>query len=343
MKNFLAQTEKDTLIRQHRIEKNRRVGDRIKAVLLADKGWTRKKISEALLIDEETVSRHLDEYQTSKKLCLNSGGSAEKLNIEQTQSLIAHLEAKSYVKVTEICSYVKRVYQVSYGVSGMTFWLHRHRFSFKKPKATPYKADPAKQRAFLDIYRSVFQNLPSDHPVEFADATHPTMATKISYGWIKTGTDKPIGTTASRTRCNILGSINLKTMEITVGGFDTINSDAMEIHFAKLRQKYPKAPIIHLVVDQGSYNKSKQTLTAAKKFGVCLHYLPPYSPNLNPIERLWKLMNEKVRNNIFFESAKEFRTRISDFFKISWEEISDAARSLINDNFQVLKPNQFSH
>lgn len=337
MRNFLSETEKNTLLCQHRSEKNRRVGDRIKAILLSDKGWSRKKIAEVLLLDQETVSRHLIEYHDSKKLRIESGGSVEKLNKEQTSSLIMHLAQETYVKVSDICRYIENVYQINYSVRGMTCWLHRHKFSFKKPKPTPYKADPIKQEAFIEIYREIIQNLPSNQPVEFADATHPTMATKISYGWIQTGVNKPIATTASRTRCNILGSINLKTMDLTVGSFDTINSESMEAHFIKLREKYPQAPMIHLIVDQGSYNKSKQTLEAAKRSKVCLHYLPPYSPNLNPIERLWKLMNENVRNNTFFESAKEFRTRLSNFFNNSWENISESMRSLINDNFQILE------
>lgn len=47
-----------------------------------------------------------------------------------------------------------------------------------------------------------------------------------------------------------------------------------------------KPPKIQLILDQESYNTSKETLKAAKKYGIILHYLPPYSPNLNSIEQL---------------------------------------------------------
>jgi len=43
----------------------------------------------------------------------------------------------------------------------------------------------------------------------FIDAVHPTMPTKIGYGWIKKGVDKPIATTSSKTRVNIIGAIGL--------------------------------------------------------------------------------------------------------------------------------------
>jgi transposase len=68
-----------------------------------------------------------------------------------------------------------------------------------------------------------------------------------------------------------------------------------------------------------------------------IYHLPPYSPNLNPIERLWKIMNERVRNNKVFRSAKEFRQEIIDFFKITWAKIAMSMTSHINDNFQILK------
>jgi DNA-binding NarL/FixJ family response regulator len=56
MSEFLTPQEKESLKKKHRQEKNRRVADRIKAVLLADKGWSYRQISEALLLDEQTVS-----------------------------------------------------------------------------------------------------------------------------------------------------------------------------------------------------------------------------------------------------------------------------------------------
>ncbi|EQD61594.1 transposase family protein [mine drainage metagenome] len=205
----------------------------------------------------------------------------------------------------------------------------------KKPKGTPAKADPEKQAEFIRYYEDLLNTLPEDEPVEFADAVHPTMATKITYGWIRKGSDKLIATTASRTRVNLLGSINLETMKVTVSSHETIDSKAMEKHFAALRKKYPKARRIHQIVDNGPYNVSHETKQAAKKYGIILHYLPTYSPNLNPIERLWKVMNEFTRNNRVFKTATEFKKAIHDFFAITWPEISQSMVDRINDNFQI--------
>jgi transposase len=69
-----------------------------------------------------------------------------------------------------------------------------------------------------------------------------------------------------------------------------------------------------------------------------MHILPPYSPNLNPIERLWKVMNELSRNNQVFKTFNEFKEKIRGFFSDTWDTISDKFKARINDNFQSLKP-----
>ncbi len=126
-------------------------------------------------------------------------------------------------------------------------------------------------------------------------------------------------------------------MCVTIAEYETIDSRSMEAHFKRLREKYPHAKAIHLILDQGPYNKSVETQGAAKKYGVKIHYLPPYSPNLNPIERLWKVMNERVRNNVFFKSAVKFKKAIRLFFTQTWPSIAMSMLDRINDNFTPVK------
>lgn len=342
MSGFLTDDQRIALRIQHRFERDRRVADRIKAVLLRDQGWTYVRIAQALMLDEETISRHVEEYLEGNKLSPENGGSASKLDANQTAALINHLESHAYLYAKDICVYVEDTYGVTYTIAGMTSWLQRNGFSYKQPKKTPAKADSEKQRAFIEAYEKLLNTVPEDEPIEFADAVHPTMATKVTWGWIRKGQDKLIATTASRTRMNLLGSLNLETMDVTIGEYETIDSQALEAHFRRLREKYANATWIHLILDQGPYNKSEETQKAAKKYRIALHYLPPYSPNLNPIERLWKVMNESVRNNVFFKSAKEFKAAIWSFFTITWPQIAPSMMDRINDNFSILKPASLS-
>jgi transposase len=320
---------------QHRVERDRRVADRIKAVLLHNEGWTQEQISQALRIRPETVGDHLRDYE-AEKLKPQNGGSLGHLNEIQTMQLIVHLEDATYMRVADICRYVEKHYDVRFTISGMTGWLHRHGFSYKQPKGIPRKADPVKQQEFIAKYEDLLNKTPHDEPVLFGDGVHPTMATKISYGWIRRGVDKLIPTTASRTRVNLFGALNLQTMDLITASYPTIDSEYMSLYFKKLRDYYPTAKTIHLILDQGPYNISNITKKAAEKYSITLHYLPTYSPNLNPIERCWKVMNEYVRNNRYFEDADQFRNAIANFFAVTWPQIAHSLVDRINDNFQTL-------
>ncbi|MDR0727975.1 MAG: hypothetical protein LBF26_03770 [Puniceicoccales bacterium] len=68
---FLTAEERKDLRKMHHGEKNRRVADRIKPVLMADAGWSYRDIAEALLLDDETISCHVREYRSGKKLTLD--------------------------------------------------------------------------------------------------------------------------------------------------------------------------------------------------------------------------------------------------------------------------------
>ena len=204
----------------------------------------------------------------------------------------------------------------------MTKWLKEHKFSYKHPKNVPAKADLEKQEEFIEKYLALVADTPINEPILFMDSAHPTMATKVVCGWIKRGVDKPIGQTASRTRVNIMGAIELCTMNVVRCRPDYVNAETTVAFFDQLIVAYPVAPSIHIILDQSGYHRSQLVKDEALKRNIILHYLPPYSPNLNPIERLWKVMNENVRNNVFFKSAKHLKESICAFFDKTVSEIA---------------------
>lgn len=332
-----AEQKKDLELR-HRYEDDGRIRDRIKAVLLKSEGWKNKAIAQALRIHEETVRQHLTDWSNEKKLKPENGGSYSKLDAAQTRSLDTHLSDTTYTRVMDVCAYVEATFGVRYTVSGMTKWLKEHKFSYKHPKNVPAKADLAKQEEFVEQYLSLVADTPVTEPILFMDSAHPTMATKVVCGWIKKGVDKPLAQTASRTRINVMGAIELSTMNIVSCRPEYVNAQTTVAFFEQLKTNYPDAPKIHIILDQSGYHRSQLVRDSALERNIELHYLPPYSPNLNSIERLWKVMNEQVRNNIFFSSAKMFRDAINGFFDVTLPKIAQSLRGRINDNFQTIKP-----
>lgn len=334
----LTKEEKSTLESQHKKSRDKRESDRIKAVLLCDEGWPSNMISQALRKSESSITRHLNDYIQEKKLKPESGGSEGYLNEEDTQQLIQHLSDIPYSHTHQIVAYIHKTFQVKYSVSGMNKWLHQHRFSYKKPKGVPHKFDPEKQAEFIEHYEHLKASLSEDEPLLFMDAVHPTQATKITAAWIRKGIDKPIETTGSRTRLNIVGAIRLNHLSDAITHhYKTVNGDSIVEFLKQTRTFYRSSSTIHLVLDGAGYHRSSQVKEAAENLNIKLHYLPPYSPNLNPIERLWKVMNAHARNNHYFATAKAFREQIDRFFSTTLPNISESLNSTINDNFQKLE------
>lgn len=330
----LSPEEKVDLEIRHQNERDRRMGDRIKSILLRDEGWSVSKIAQALRLSNDTVSRYITEYLTSKSVDPKHQGSIEKLSEPQSLELAAHLREILYTKAIDILAHVKNEYQVEYTVAGFTDWLKRHGFSYKLTTGRPAKSDREKQQEFVNAYEELKEKTPKNEPILFIDAVHPTMATKPERGWIAKGIEKIILTSASRTRMNIVGAIELSSMKIIHEEYETVNAASIINLFEKIKSVYADSPTVHIILDQSGYHRSNELAKYAEDHHIQLHFLPPYSPNLNPIERLWKVMNEQARNNRFFKSAKDFRERIREFFS-ELPLLAESLRSRINDNFHL--------
>jgi hypothetical protein len=74
--SILNNQQHSELRARHKLERDRRVCDRIKAVLLYDKGWSYERIAEALLLSEEAIRNHIEEFQEQNKLTPEGGGSS---------------------------------------------------------------------------------------------------------------------------------------------------------------------------------------------------------------------------------------------------------------------------
>lgn len=403
----LTQGQKIELETQHKKERDRKVGDRIKAILLSSEGWSQSQIAQALRIHETTVATHIKEYLDEKKLKNESGGSSSKLTVDQTEELITHLEKNTYPSTKEIIAYVQKTYAVKYTQQGMYNWLKQHKFSYKAPKGVPLKHNTDSQELFKEEYAKIKSNLGEGDKIFFMDSVHPTQATKITSGWIKKGVEKMIATVAGRSRINLTGAIDLESMSIFTQEYKTINGESTIDFLKYLDKSTDNENKIYLVADGGGAHTCKEVgaylgikdpfnrkyleekfqvklASNKRKLSKCLikqlkqvsnkepelfinkaileeknittqmlldalrkppphkkfelHILPPYSPNLNPIERVWKVMNENARNNVVFSSFKEFKTAVLNFFEKEWNGISDGLRTRINDHFEKLNP-----
>jgi len=335
---FLDDHEREQLKTQHRRERDKRICDRIKAILLYDKGWSILTIAEALFLSEDAIREHISEYQSSKKLKPENGGSTEKLSLEQSQQLAEHLRSHTYLYTKDIIAYVQSTMKISYTVPGMHNWLKRHGFSYKKPAIVPGKSNAEQQQKWIDEYNQLRQDLPEDETICFMDGVHPTHNVQPAYGWIETGVRKEIPANSGRSRLNLSGAVDIVDHKVIIQEDKSLNANATISFLRKIEEAYPTKKYVHMFCDNAPYYRNKEVTKYLLTSKIRLHFLPPYSPNLNPIERLWKWMKERVLYNTYYREAEDFKSAVLGFFDALGHLTADSAlgqnfRSRVRDKF----------
>src|SRR5690606_4859928 len=121
----------------------------------------------------------------------------------------------------------------------------------------------------------------------------------------------------------------------------TLNADSTIRFFQKMEGAYPDKRKIHVFCDNAPYYRNNSVQSFLETSKITLHFLPPYSPNLNPIERLWKWMKERVLYNTYYEDFDDFKIAVMGFFALvntlaSDSELGKSLRSRICDNFRPI-------
>jgi transposase len=335
---FLTDQQRASLITSHRVEKGRRHADRIKTILCLNDGMSYEEIAHVLLLDDSTIRDYERQYRMQGLdgllFDMHGGGNA-KLSRAQEQELDLHLQAHLYSTAAEVCEHVEKTYGVAYTVDGMRHLLKRLTFVFKKTKLVPGKADAEKQEAFLAQMAKIKQEKGKDDEICYLDGVHPQHNSKPANGWIKKGTEKQLLSNTGRERININGALNPRNHDVIFREDKSINAESTIRLFGQLEEKYPNAPNIYCIADNAKYYRNKAVKTYLETSRVRLIFLPPYSPNLNLIERLWKHLKKKRCNNKYYEKFADFKTAILSFLENIKDEEAEL-RTLLTENFRVI-------
>ena len=130
---FLTKEQREELLSELRLERNRKFADRIRVILLLDTGERSSDIARFLFLDESTVRNYERRYEEGglEKLVNDYYmGRSSYLSSEEQSKLIVELESKVYFTTKSIIFYVSKEFGVIYTVGGMTRLLHKLGFSY---------------------------------------------------------------------------------------------------------------------------------------------------------------------------------------------------------------------
>jgi transposase len=341
MKFVLTPKEREKIKQLHRKCTVRKHADKLKALLMLDKGFSCVEVGELLLLDDDTVRKYRGQYinlGVERLLNDSNNGTVARLNTVELKKLAHHLEENTYISTKGIIVWIKDCFEVAYSKNGINSLLKRLGFVYKKPVLTPCKADVKKQEEFISEYKEIKRNLSENDQIYFMDGVHPQHNSVASCGWIKKGQTKQLKTNNGRKRMNINGLLNLETKQVLHIEDERINSQTMIASLTQVLDKQKKG-FIHIVLDNARYYHAHIVRDfLALNPRIKLHFLPPYSPNLNIIERLWHILKKNVVYNKFYLKFQDFNKEVELFFENKiW--MQKEYQNTLTDNFQIIKPN----
>lgn len=205
----------------------------------------------------------------------------------------------------------------------------------------PAKADPAVQANYLKqtLEPRLLEAKEGKRAVFFVDAVHFVLAPFLGFLWSLTRLF--IQAPSGRQRFNVLGALNATTYQlITISNDSYINAQSLCMLLNKLAEQNLDVPIT-LFLDNARYQKCALVQNLAASLNIELCYLPPYSPNLNLIERLWKFVKKQSLYSIYYPDFASFKAAINATLNELPTSHKPALDSLLTLRFQSFHDPQF--
>ena len=315
----LDNTTRKELRRIQKSNRDKRVFVKVTVLLMLDQGFHPADVATALGIDESTVYRYQKIYLDQGLqdfLSANYQAYNGKLTDRELAILKQELIDQLYLSSREVAHIIKHQFKKHYTTDGVVKLLHRLGFVYKKTKTVPAKANPDAQEQFLAELTHLLADLKDDEIVYFNDAVHPLHNTRPDYGWIPKGWASKLPANSGRNRLNLNGALNAcDVTDILIREDDRINAQST-IHLWESQHKRHPGKTIYNIVDNARYYHSRVLKEWLQAHTWCnVIYLPPYSPNLNLIERLWKLLRKEVISYYYYEHYSDFRKAVLNFFR----------------------------
>jgi transposase len=221
-----------------------------------------------------------------------------------TQELLARVLAQRTgitVSVTTVCRLFKR---------------HRVRWGRPKPiVGCPWPK--ARRMRRLRQLRKLVRNVRHNEVVVYVDEVDIHLNPKIGPDWMLRGQQKKVLTPGKNQKRYLAGALDPRTGRLTWVEADRKTSDLFILLLWQLLNEYPQAKCIHVILDNYKIHHSQRTQLALASAGgrIRLHFLPPYCPDHNRIERVWKDLHDNVTRNHCCRNMKQLMAEVYAYLR----------------------------
>lgn len=291
------------LRKEERKIKDASLRQRVTAVRLIMEGYLGKEVAEMLNLHRQSVSTYVqlfNEGGLEKLLDKKTPPGKSPYLTEEQQKKLKHMILHSTPfeqglgmatswDTRIIPSYLQNQYGISMTRVGVNKMLHRLGLSYTRPTYTLTKGDEQKQRAFVQEMEMIKKLMTGDMVVLYADETHIRSYQALRTTWAEAGKQKQIPTYGHHASVTLFGAVNVLDGKVVVQQASACNTGSFLEVVQRILQTY-QGKYVLLVLDNARIHHAKQVQEFLRKHEepIMFFFLPPYSPHLNAIERLWK-------------------------------------------------------
>ena len=178
-------------------------------------------------------------------------------------------------------------------------WMQHFGFVWRRPGPIVGPTDPFYDEKMRKI-RKLLRGLPANEIAVFQDEVDINLNPKIGSQWMPRGLQAEVETPGNNRKLYLSGSLAWTTGTLLVSEPQTRrNSDLFLDHLDDLRRRLRGYTPIHVICDNASFHRSRDVREYLDEWGhrIWLHFLPAYSPETNPIERVWWHLHEAITRN----------------------------------------------
>lgn len=192
--------------------------------------------------------------------------------------------------------------------------LHRLGLSWKKARKLLAKADSEQRQAFMARLPALLATAQQGRlNLIFIDEAHIHLDADLGYGWAERGAPFFVHSTSpGLQKVSFYGLYMYTYQSVRIWPTAVANSEPTVAVLERVRQQFPEGPIA-IIWDGASYHRSAEVLTAAQRLDIQLIKLPAYSPDLMPVEALWRWFRAELTAHHCHDSVAELLQRAADF------------------------------
>lgn len=249
--------------------------------------------------------------------------------------ILRDLQANPVATVKEAAHRIEKITNIAYSETQTRRILKALGLAYRKTASIPGKADPQLQFAFLqeELMPRLEEARQGKRRVFFVDAAHFVLGAFLGMIWCLSRVFIRAG--SGRQRYSVLGAIETRDHDlVSVRTSGSVNAQSVCQLIERIAAQYP-GETITLVMDNARYQRCALVRETAERLGTELLFLPPYSPNLNLIERVWRLVKTKTLRNRYFPDFASFTLSIDTFIDSLAHENRHILKSLVTHNFQT--------